>query len=81
MRKAERLVRQVKDSRGRYPGNNMWAMAGVGVVLRSQPVNPLPFSPLPGGGVAASLDTERIANPVISRRKRRTGSTLMGTLR
>jgi len=66
MRQAERLVRHGEDSRGRYPGNNMWGEVGVGVVRRSQPVNPLPFSPFPGGGVAGRSTTERIANPVIS---------------
>jgi Cytochrome P460 len=51
----------VKDSRGRYPGNNMWGDGwGVGVVRRSQPVSPLPFSALPVGrrGSVARLQRE-----------------------
>jgi hypothetical protein len=51
----------VRDSRGRYPGNkHVGRRLGVGMVRRSQPVNPVPFSPPPGGrrGSVARLQRE-----------------------
>jgi hypothetical protein len=47
----------VKDSRGRYPGNNMWGDGwGWGWFDAANPSTPSRSLPLPGGGVAASLD-------------------------
>src|SRR5258705_1007164 len=71
----------VKDSLGRYPGNNMWG-DGWGGGGSTQPTRQPPpvLSPSRMEWKRRST-TERIANPVICRRKRRAGSTLMGTLR
>ena len=71
----------VKDSLGRYPGNNMWG-DGWGGGGSTQPTRQPPpvLSPSRMEWERRST-TERIANPVICRRKRRAGSTLMGTLR
>jgi hypothetical protein len=47
----------VKDSGGRYPGNNMWGDGwGWGWFDAANPSTPSRSLPLPGGGVAASLD-------------------------
>jgi Cytochrome P460 len=72
----------VKDHRGRYPGNNMWG-DGWGWGGSTQPTRQPPPVPSPSRGEAwqRRSTTERIANRVICRRKRRTGSTLMGTVR
>ena len=47
----------VRDSRGRYPDNNMWGDGwGWGWFDAANPSTPSRTLPLPGGGVAASLD-------------------------
>jgi Cytochrome P460 len=69
----------VKDSRGRYPGNNMAGGGGGSTQPTRQP--PPVLSPSRGEAWQRRSTTKRIANPVMCRRKRRTGSTLMGTLR
>jgi hypothetical protein len=46
-----------KDSRGRYPGNNMWGDGwGWGWFDAANPSTPSRSLPFPWGGVAASLD-------------------------
>ena len=67
----------VKDSSGRSVGNDL---RGDGWGL---PTRQLPLSPSRSRGDAGQRrpTTERIANPVTCRRKRRTGSTLVGTRR
>jgi hypothetical protein len=47
----------VRDSRGRYPDNNMWGDGwGWGWFDAANPSTPSRTLPLPGGGTAASLD-------------------------